>query len=53
MPEAAWDAELVDFPRPVVLSRDRHGRPLRVAFVLAEILDYNRRAIATGRGSPA
>jgi len=39
------------FPRPVVLSRDRHGRPLRVAFVLAEVLAYNRRAIATGRGS--
>jgi predicted DNA-binding transcriptional regulator AlpA len=38
------------FPRPVVLSRDRHGRP-RVAFVLVEVLAYNRRAIATGRGS--
>lgn len=41
------------FPRPVVLSRDRHGRPLRVAFVLAKVLAYNRRAIATGRGSAA
>ena len=38
-------------PRPVVLSRDRHGRPLRVAFVLAEVLAYNRRAIARGRGA--
>src|SRR5262245_33308348 len=40
-------------PRPVVLSRDRHGRPLRVAVVLAEGLAYNRRAIVAGGGSAA
>ncbi len=43
-----------DFPRPVVLSKDRHGRPVRVAFVYSELMDFCRRRIEADRGhSPA
>lgn len=39
-----------EFPRPVVLSRDRHGRPVRVAFVHAELMEFCRRRIEADRG---
>jgi predicted DNA-binding transcriptional regulator AlpA len=45
--------EAGDFPRPVVLSTNRHGRPARVAFVRAELeawvaakIKANRREVA-------
>lgn len=40
-----------DFPKPVVLSRDRHGRPLRVAFVHDELVEWCRGRIAADRGA--
>ena len=38
------------FPKPVVLSRNRHGRPIRIAFVESEVRAYIRRRIAHSRG---
>ncbi len=38
------------FPKPVVLSRKRNGRPCRVAFVRSELEDYVARVIASNRG---
>jgi predicted DNA-binding transcriptional regulator AlpA len=40
-----------DYPKPVVLSRDRHGKPVRIAFVLAEVQEWCRRRIEAGRAS--
>ena len=38
-----------DFPRPVVLSRTRSGRPCRIAFVREEILEWCEARIAADR----
>jgi hypothetical protein len=40
---------LADFPRPIVLSRTRSGRPCRIAFVESELRDYVARKIAAYR----
>jgi predicted DNA-binding transcriptional regulator AlpA len=37
------------FPRPIVLSRNRHGRPARVAFVYEELLAWVAARIQTDR----
>jgi predicted DNA-binding transcriptional regulator AlpA len=34
------------FPQPVVILRNRHGRPRRIGFVHSELVEYNRRLIA-------
>ena len=38
-----------DFPRPVVLSRSRTGRPARIAFVESEVLAWCHRRILGDR----
>ncbi len=38
------------FPRPIVLSRNRHGKPVRIAYVLAELEEWCAQRIAAGRG---
>jgi len=40
-----------DFPRPVVLSRTRRGRPCRIAFVEAEVLAWCEARIRADRGA--
>jgi len=40
-----------DYPPPIVLSRDRHGRSLRVAWVAREIHEWVARRIAASRES--
>ena len=40
-----------DFPHPVVLSRDRSGRPVRVAFIEAELLEWNAKRVAADRAA--
>lgn len=42
-----------DYPEPIVLSRTRAGRPARIAFARAEVLERNRRLIARARGPEA
>jgi predicted DNA-binding transcriptional regulator AlpA len=37
-----------DYPRPVVLSRDRHGRPVRVAWSERAVRAWVARKIAAG-----
>jgi len=44
--------EAGDFPRPVVLSRNRRGKPVRIAYVLAELEEWCAQRIAVGRDSP-
>ncbi len=39
-----------DYPAPVTLSTNRHGKAARVAFVEAEVQAWCRRRIAAGRG---
>jgi predicted DNA-binding transcriptional regulator AlpA len=39
------------FPRPIVLSRNRHGRPVRVAFVYEELVAWVAAHIQAGRRS--
>jgi predicted DNA-binding transcriptional regulator AlpA len=39
-----------DFPQTVVLNRDRHGRPVRVAFVESEVLAWCAARIKAHRG---
>lgn len=41
---------MADFPQPVVLSRTKAGRPCRIAFVEAEVLDWCERKVAAHRG---
>lgn len=36
-----------EFPQPVVLSRDRNGKPARVAFVVEELVAWAERKIAS------
>lgn len=43
---------LVDFPKAVVLSRTKAGRPCRIAFIEAEVLAWCEERIASHR-SPA
>ena len=38
-----------DFPRPVVLSRTRSGRPCRIAFVRQEVVEWCDRRIRADR----
>lgn len=38
------------FPKPIVLSRNGKGVPVRVAWVLGEVLDWCRERIAADRG---
>jgi predicted DNA-binding transcriptional regulator AlpA len=38
-----------DYPRPIVLSRTRSGRPARIAFVRSEVLEWCRRRIEAAR----
>jgi predicted DNA-binding transcriptional regulator AlpA len=40
-----------DFPRPVVLSRTRSGRPCRIAFVREEVLAWCEARIAADRAT--
>jgi predicted DNA-binding transcriptional regulator AlpA len=40
-----------DFPRPIILSRTRNGRPARVAFVEAELAEWVAARIASARGT--
>lgn len=42
-----------DFPAPIVLSRNRHGKPARIAFVEQEVLDWCERRIRAHRGEAA
>lgn len=42
-----------DFPRPIVLSRTRAGRPCRIAFVEAEVLAWCEARIRAHRGEAA
>jgi len=44
--------EAGQFPRPIVLSRNRHGKPVRIAYVLSELEEWCAQRIAAGRGSP-
>jgi predicted DNA-binding transcriptional regulator AlpA len=39
-----------DYPAPVVLSRNRHGRPCRIAFRRGDVLNWCRRRIAAQHG---
>ncbi len=41
-----------DFPRPIVLSRTRSGRPCRIAFVADEVHAWVAARIAADRGGP-
>lgn len=40
-----------DFPKPVVLSRTRSGRPCRIAFVRGEVLAWCEGRIRADRGA--
>ncbi len=40
-----------DFPAPVVLSRTKAGKPCRIAFVEAEVLDWCENRIRAHRGA--
>ena len=42
-----------DFPRPIVLSRDRHGKAVRVAWVEAEVRQWVAKKIRQDRGVSA
>jgi predicted DNA-binding transcriptional regulator AlpA len=42
-----------DYPAPIVLSRDRHGKPARVAWIDREVREWARRKIAESRGEGA
>jgi hypothetical protein len=42
---------ILDFPRPVVLSRTRSGRPCRIAFVREEVAAWCESRIAAARAS--
>jgi predicted DNA-binding transcriptional regulator AlpA len=37
------------YPKPITLSRNRRGGPARIAFVRAEVLEWNRQRIAADR----
>jgi len=37
------------FPRPVVLGRNRHGRPVRIAWIHEELVDWVRDRISADR----
>jgi predicted DNA-binding transcriptional regulator AlpA len=37
------------FPTPIVLARDRHGRPVRVAYVYTELLSWIATHISANR----
>jgi predicted DNA-binding transcriptional regulator AlpA len=39
-----WEAD--EYPKPVVLSRDRNGKPRRIAWIDEEIAAYKARKIA-------
>jgi predicted DNA-binding transcriptional regulator AlpA len=43
--------EAGNFPRPVALSRNRYGKPVRIAYVLAELERWCAERIAMGRDS--
>jgi predicted DNA-binding transcriptional regulator AlpA len=38
------------FPRPITLNRDRHGRPVRVAFLRSELHAWIRARVTADRG---
>jgi predicted DNA-binding transcriptional regulator AlpA len=38
-----------DFPKPVVLNRNRHGKPVRIAFVYGELVTWCEQRIAAAR----
>jgi predicted DNA-binding transcriptional regulator AlpA len=38
------------FPKPIVLSRDKHGRAARIAFVEAELETWCRERVEADRG---
>ena len=40
-----------DFPRPIVLSRTKAGRPCRIAFVREEVLAWCEARIAADRSA--
>jgi len=44
--------EAGQFPRPIVLSRNRHGKPVRIAYVLSELEEWCAQRIAASRASP-
>ena len=39
------------FPRPVILARDRHNKPVRIAFVYAELTAWCRDRVEAERGA--
>lgn len=42
-----------DFPKPIPLNHDRHGRPVRVAFVASELRAWIEQRIHAGRPQTA
>jgi predicted DNA-binding transcriptional regulator AlpA len=38
------------FPRPIILSRNRHGRPVRIAWIESEVRGWIAARIAAERG---
>lgn len=40
-----------DFPKPIVLSRTKTGRPARIAFVRGEVLEWVAARIASDRAT--
>jgi predicted DNA-binding transcriptional regulator AlpA len=40
-----------DYPRPVVLSRDRRGKPVRIAWIEREVRAWVARRIAVDRAA--
>jgi predicted DNA-binding transcriptional regulator AlpA len=45
--------EAGDYPKPIVLSRTRSGKPARIAFIVSEVQEWCQRRIAAHRGSAA
>jgi predicted DNA-binding transcriptional regulator AlpA len=43
--------EAGQYPKPVVLSRDRHGKPARIAFIERELAEWVATRIAADRSS--
>ncbi len=41
------------FPRPITLARNRHGRPVRVAWIEGEIREWIAARIEAARKGPA
>jgi predicted DNA-binding transcriptional regulator AlpA len=42
-----------EYPKPIVLSRNRHGRPVRIAWIESEIREWIAKKITAARSESA